>query len=182
MPSDEGLAELFAIVELARRTAPLVHSAIHGEQHWQCVARIGSRLAATTSGADLRIALLFAVLHDCRRENEGYDPDHGHRAAEFVDELAAKGRLTLDSDRRCRLRDAVARHNDGETTLDPATGVCWDADRLCLPRVGVEPWDELLSTDAGRGARRWALTVIYEPLGEWRAFLTSSATGSSASA
>jgi hypothetical protein len=69
------------------------------------------------------------------------------------------------------LRDAVALHNDGETSLDPAIGVCWDADRLCLPRVGIAPDSTLLSTRSGRKSVGWARTVLNEPLGDWRAIL-----------
>lgn len=163
----EGMAELFAIADHAQRTASLVHSAIHGLQHWQCVARIGSRLAVATRGADVRIALLFAVLHDSRRENDHHDPQHGHRAARLVGELVANGMLRLEPDRRQRLRDAIARHEDGETTTDPIIGVCWDADRLCLPRVGIHPDDEFLSTRAGRANKDWARGLLDHPLLRW---------------
>src|ERR1700694_1219614 len=122
--SEEEDGELLAVVEQARRMAPLVHSTIHGEQHWQCVARIGAHLARAPDAAALRFTLLFAVLHDSRRENDNYDPEHGHRAAELVDELACDGRLRVDPGLRLRLRDAIARHNDGETTTDPMIGVC----------------------------------------------------------
>src|SRR5271165_5111284 len=59
--------EALAILERVTGTAPLAGSRIHGEQHWQAVARIGLRLAGATCGADERIALLFAILHDARR-------------------------------------------------------------------------------------------------------------------
>jgi hypothetical protein len=36
--------------------------------------------------------------------------------------------------------------------FNPTIGCCWDADRLDLSRVGIEPDTELMSTDAGR---RW---------------------------
>jgi uncharacterized protein len=174
--SDEDIAQSLRVLEHARRAAPLVHSTIHGERHWQTVARIGLHLAGLTHGAALRVTGLFAILHDACRENENYDPEHGRRAARLVDELAAAGELELPGDELMRLRDAVARHNDGETSLDPVIGVCWDADRLCLPRVGIEPRDELLSTPVARAIRGWARSVIDEPLSEWRPVLALQAT------
>ena len=39
---------------------------------------------------------------------------------------------------------------DGETTTDPTIGCCWDADRLDLGRVGIEPEAEYQSTVAAR--------------------------------
>lgn len=44
----------------------------------------------------------------------------------------------------------------GLTTTNPTIGCCWDADRLDLGRVGIEPDPELMSTDAGRKrAPKW---------------------------
>ena len=171
MVSDAPLEELLEILELARSGAPLVDSPVHGEQHWQCVARIGARLAAGTPGADVQFALLFGVLHDSRREGDGRDPEHGLRAAAFIDELHDGGRLTLDARALRRLRDAVTLHDAGRTTRDPIVGVCWDADRLCLPRIGIEPRAELLSTSAGRARPGWARALIFEPLQDWRQVL-----------
>jgi uncharacterized protein len=174
MLSSSDIAESLAILKRVRGTAPLAGSDVHGEQHWQAVARIGLYLAALTQGAKPRIALLFAILHDSCREDEADDPEHGQRAARFCDELHGAGELRVQPDDFSRLRYAVAAHSNGERTLDPTIGVCWDADRLCLPRVGVEPCSGLLSTDAGRGIRHWAVPLVYEPLGEWRSILADA--------
>jgi uncharacterized protein len=45
-------------------------------------------------------------------------------------------------------------HTDGTTSTDATVGVCFDADRLDLGRVGIEPDSELMSTDAGRKRAR----------------------------
>jgi uncharacterized protein len=171
MLTTDEIDEAVRILNRVRRGAPLLHSTIHGEPHWQAVARIGLRLAVETPGAEPRLAALFAILHDCRRENDHYDPDHGRRAAGLLDELRASDNLALPHTDFARLRDAVALHNDGETSVDPAIGVCWDADRLCLPRVGIEPEDELLSTRAGRRGRDWARVLIDESVADWRVVL-----------
>lgn len=46
-----------------------------------------------------------------------------------------------------RLDEQIA---DSKTHLNPTIGVCWDADRLDLTRVGMTPKPKLLSTQAAR--------------------------------
>jgi uncharacterized protein len=171
MLTTDAIEEAVRVLELVRPDAPLLYSTIHGEPHWQAVARIGLRLAAETPGAEPRLAALFAILHDCCRENDHYDPEHGRRAAYRLDDLRAASELGFPDAAFTRLREAISLHNDGETSIDPVIGVCWDADRLCLPRVGIEPEDELLSTRAGRQARAWARPLIDAPLADWRSVL-----------
>src|SRR5262245_34989278 len=60
---------------------------IHGIRHWDRVRENGLRLAALT-GARPRVVELFAYLHDSKREDDGYDPQHGDRAAEYARTLA----------------------------------------------------------------------------------------------
>src|SRR5205823_418303 len=55
----------------------------HGPTHWRRVEAIGLRLSERT-GADNDIVRLFAILHDCRREDEGRDSDHVRRSAAFA--------------------------------------------------------------------------------------------------
>ena len=55
---------------------------IHGVSHWTRVLENGFRLAET-NGANLKVVAAFALLHDSRRENDGYDPEHGFRGAEY---------------------------------------------------------------------------------------------------
>jgi uncharacterized protein len=98
--------------------------------------------------------LLFALLHDSRRENEYDDPGHGERGARLARELYAEGILGLDADQMNKLVLACRTHTDGTTSTDATVGVCFDADRFDLGRVGIEPDPELMSTDAGRERAR----------------------------
>ncbi len=134
-------------------------SPIHGEQHWQTVAAFGILLAGQTPGADPTLALLFGVLHDCLRVDDGYDPDHGRRAGALARALNG-GLFRLDEASCETLVTALSLHVDGLVSDDPTIGVCWDADRLRLWRIGVEPDPELLSTAAGRVRIGWAQTQI----------------------
>ena len=84
------------------------------------------------------------------RLNDGYDPDHGRRGFALARDL--HGRLhTISDDQMDLLEVACDLHDDGKVTFYPTLGVCWDADRLNLWRVGVRPDPKLLSTP---GAQR----------------------------
>ena len=50
-----------------------------------------------------------------------------------------------------RLAAALVDHANGLVSADPTIGTCWDADRLHLPRVGIRPRRELVSTEAAWG-------------------------------
>ena len=59
---------------------------------------------------------------------------------------------------------ACEEHTNGGVDLDPTVGVCWDADRLNLWRVGVTPDPRWLSTEAARSGERiaWARDLQVE--------------------
>lgn len=99
------------------------------------------QLAAHTPGCDAELVLLFALFHDSRRFNEFSDPEHGLRGGEL-----ARSMLELEHDRIELLADTCTRHDKGFVSDDPTVGVCWDADRLNLWRVGIKPKPSLLST------------------------------------
>lgn len=121
---------------------------IHGVSHWERVRENGSRLAGLT-GAKLRVVELFALLHDSRRENDGRDPEHGSRAADFARTLAGSvfdlGPFDLDL-----LVSACRDHSKGFMDGDVTVMTCWDADRLDLGRVGMTPNPRRLCTAAAR--------------------------------
>lgn len=120
----------------------------HGVAHWARVLENGRRLAGET-GADVEVVSLFAVLHDCRRLNDYHDPDHGPRAAELARTL--RGRLfELDNRAFAQLHRACAGHTHERTHPDVTIQTCWDADRLDLGRVGIEPHPSRLCTEAAR--------------------------------
>jgi uncharacterized protein len=121
---------------------------LHGVAHWARVLENGLRLAEE-SGADVEIIQLFAVLHDCRRMNEGTDPNHGPRAAAYAAEL--QGALFHLRDPQFRLlRRACAGHTREISHADITIQTCWDADRLDLGRVGIAPNPKYLGTNAAK--------------------------------
>ena len=125
----------------------------HGPEHWRRVESNGLELAMETGNIDLIIVRLFAVFHDSRRENEGYDPEHGFRAAALAVEMRGSYFDLADSKFDC-LVHALELHNDGKVSSDPNIGICWDADRLDLPRVGIIPDPILMSSEAGKQRAR----------------------------
>ena len=135
---------------------------VHGPTHWRRVEEFGLKVAEQ-SGADVTVVRLFAVFHDSCRENEGHDPQHGPRAAKFATRLHGT-HFDLDDARFALLTEACMHHTFGRVHRDATIGTCWDADRLDLPRVGVFPARELMSTAAGKDEKiiTWALNVPRE--------------------
>lgn len=118
--------------------------------HWARVLENGKRLAYGTA-TDLEVVTLFALFHDSRRTNEGDDPGHGLRGAELAASL--RGSLFDLGDRELQLlHHACAQHTAGLTEADLTVQVCWDADRLDLARVGIQPHPRHLCTAAARSA------------------------------
>jgi uncharacterized protein len=145
-----------ALMRKLRQDFALDWRGIHGVGHWGRVRTNGLKLAAAT-GANRRVVELFAVLHDSRRLNDGYDPGHGARGAANAAHL--QGRFyDLDGEELDLLHQACSAHSDGLTDADVTVQVCWDADRLDLGRVGIEPSPARLCTQAARDPKMiaWA--------------------------
>lgn len=120
----------------------------HGVAHWARVLENGLRLAEET-GASVEVVQLFAVLHDSRRVNEGTDPQHGPRAAEFTLELRGSA-FDLDDHEFRLLYKACHGHTHERTHPDVTIQTCWDSDRLDLGRVGITPHPTRLCTEVAK--------------------------------
>jgi uncharacterized protein len=149
-------AALRAVVARARLAA----SPSHGETHWRRVAANALDLADDDPRCDREVALLFAILHDAARDSPDWDRGHGARAAELARALNEEW-LGLPGERLALLAEACAGHSEGRTSADPTIGVCWDADRLDLVRLGVDLRVRLMSTPGGRGAAAAARAKHY---------------------
>jgi uncharacterized protein len=135
-----------AVMQAALRGYRLAVDGLHGPGHWLRVLTNGWALADGTPGADRDVVELFALLHDCRRVDDGQDRGHGDRASTYVRSLAADGLLALDPGRLDLLAEACSRHELGDVSSDPTIGCCWDGDRLELSRLGRRPKAPFLST------------------------------------
>lgn len=138
------------VLEEAIADFPLKGNTDHGLSHWEKVEKNALRLAKDQPKCDKIVVQLFSLLHDCKRENEFKDPLHGKRAAIFAKQLFERKKLQITENQLHTLMLACELHNDGQITSDPTIGVCWDADRLDLIRVGIIPDANLLSTKAGK--------------------------------
>lgn len=154
MMLDKQIEEL---LEMVQKQFQINWYGIHGISHWQRVRENGFRLAELTQ-ANLAVVELFAYLHDSGRFNEGYDPQHGKRAAEFVNSLRDTIIKLPDQDFE-HLVYACRYHADGMTEAGITVQTCWDADRLDLGRVGIRPEAKYLCTDAAKDPEmiQWAL-------------------------
>lgn len=140
-----------ALMQEIRSQFRLDWAGIHGAAHWARVRYHGVWLARQL-GADVRIPSLFAVLHDSQRQNEGHDPEHGPRAAEYAAWLRKRGLFELDDTALALLQAACMGHSDGHTRADVSVQVCWDADRLDLGRAGTYPDSRRLCTRPAKQA------------------------------
>ena len=126
----------------------------HGINHWERVRIIGEHLAKYT-GADPEVVYFFAYCHDVKRENEGSDPMHGFRAAEFVKGFFHLQDGAEDGDVSKKqieqLKYACGFHcQSGAKSDDVTIQTCWDADRLDLWRVGIVPDPFFLNTEKAK--------------------------------
>lgn len=124
------------LLNLLMKHSSFYNSPIHGLGHWQTVERNGHYLAQFT-GADTKVISCFAYFHDCMRENENIDPQHGLRGARFAE--ANKDCLDLNEQQLATLILACTGHTGGHKASCVTVETCWDADRLDIGRVGIEP-------------------------------------------
>jgi uncharacterized protein len=135
----------------------------HGPKHWKHVAETGLTIAREFNGlktkyyVDPTIVFLFALFHDCNRVNDHTDPDHGARGGNLAERLRGSF-FDLPNYEMGILVFACEEHTDIRETSDPTTGACWDADRLNLPRVGVECEQLWRQAQADREAHKRIVT------------------------
>lgn len=163
---DEVCREMLTtIVTEAVVFSPLVESDLHGWMHWLSVYRNAVVIAEVaklhTFGAldeemspdlDLTaVAILFALFHDCRRHDEGPDETHGAFGAAALLSLVTRGVLPLLTEEveaaafAC-MAHTIVQNPSGDPAwkampddVQRAAGMCLDADRLDLIRLGITP-------------------------------------------
>ena len=140
--------EILKVLQAVLEDYALPLDGIHGVAHWARVLENGRRLASET-GANIEVVSLFAVLHDSRRINEGSDPDHGLRAAEFAGDIRGKV-FDLEDETFALLQRACQGHTHERTHPNITIQTCWDSDRLDLGRVGITPHPSRLCTEVAK--------------------------------
>lgn len=145
------------IAKAAKHRYSLSPKGIHGIAHWQRVQENGLKIAKH-NGANKDIVLLFSFLHDCCREDDRSDPEHGPRAAEFAASLR-NDLIIADDETFEKLYVAIRDHTNVRHSSDPDIGTCWDADRLDIGRVGGKPNRNYMSTDVAK--QNWIVQWAY---------------------
>lgn len=135
-------------MHVLRREFALDWGGIHGAPHWARVRLNGLRMARE-NGARLDVVECFALLHDSQRMRDGKDGNHGPRAADYARRIN-RDLLYLDANGLDQLIYACEHHSDGLIEADITVQTCWDADRLDLGRIGIEPSPARLCTSVAR--------------------------------
>lgn len=120
---------------------------IHGIEHWKRVERNGLLLA--TDNVNIKVVRLFAYLHDHKRLSDGWDLEHGRRAAENLDNIRQILLSELTDDEFVMLKRACMEHTIIHRTGIPTIDACFDADRMDLPRVGYMPDPVRMASELG---------------------------------
>lgn len=137
-----------ALITTLRQSFRLEWQGLHGAAHWARVRRNGLHLARQ-NGANSPVVEYFAFLHDACRENEGQDSLHGPHAADFACAIR-EHHIHLDNEEFSLLITAIEGHTFLLDHEDVTVRTCWDADRLDLARVGIDPDPARLGTAAAR--------------------------------
>jgi len=134
------------LIGLIRSEFKIDWHGIHGANHWARVLHHGKNIG-TLRKADLIVVELFGFMHDSCRLNDGRDPQHGARAAEFAHGIHGDY-FQLNAKQLDKLCYAMTHHSGGEVSADTTIQTCWDSDRLDLGRVGIFPSPKFLSQEA----------------------------------
>ena len=125
----------------------------HGLSHWQRVERNGFILSmengAIRKDINIKVVRYFAYLHDKCRLNDWADLEHGVRTADMLPTIRNTILKDFTDEEMALLEKACRYHTTEQRTGIPTIDVCFDADRLDLGRVGIEPNPKLMATEQG---------------------------------
>jgi uncharacterized protein len=149
---DQAVKDFFEIIDpkLLRTIIDkfyLKDSYIHGVPHWSRVFYYGHHLSEDSYKHKENIAY-FSIFHDSRRFNDGEDPEHGLRGADFFREFDKI--IHIPNEQKEIIYEACKVHNYLKQSDDLSVGLCLDSDRLDLWRVGIEPNDDYLHLDLSK--------------------------------
>ena len=125
----------------------------HGISHWQRVERNGILLSVENGcireDINIKVVRFFAYLHDKCRLDDWEDLEHGVRAADMLPSIRNTILRDLTDEEVSLLDKACRYHTTEHRTGIPTVDVCFDADRLDLGRVGIDPNPKRMATDEG---------------------------------
>lgn len=115
---------------------------IHGFPHWARVIDNGL-LLADEYALNKNILIIFALFHDIKRVRDEYDFEHGLRGGDFL--LLNRKHINLTDTEINTAYLACKGHTEIKHSNDLNIAMCWDADRLDLMRVGLQPQSPYLN-------------------------------------
>ena len=136
------------LIALIKSEFKLDWGGIHGANHWARVLHHGKTIGELRQ-ADLLVVELFGFLHDSCRLNDGRDPQHGQRAADFAHGIHGDF-YQLNPKQLDLLCFAMQHHSGGEVSTNLTIQTCWDSDRLDLGRVGIIPSPKFISAEGAQ--------------------------------
>ncbi len=136
------------IIKKIKQGLHISADSIHAENHWERVAAFGEYIAEKEK-LNKHLIRLFAYFHDSKRFNDGTDPKHGPRAAEYIKTFTLN-ELSLNKNEQKQLIYACRYHTYEKKTEDRDILACWDSDRLDLPRAGIVIDPDRLFTKAAK--------------------------------
>jgi uncharacterized protein len=136
------------LIALIKSEFKLDWDGIHGANHWARVLHHGKTIGELRQ-ADLLVVELFGFLHDSCRLNDGRDPQHGQRAADFAHGIQGDF-YQLTPKQLDTLCFAMQHHSGGEVSTNATIQTCWDSDRLDLGRVGIIPSPKFISAEGAQ--------------------------------
>ena len=145
------------LVDRILQDATASYYSIHGISHWQNVEKFAIYIAKYEK-VNLRVLQAFAYLHDCKRENNDYDPFHGPRAADYIEQSAHEWLELTDTEIR-QLATACRYHTADKYFDDLTILACYDCDRLDLPRSGIIVDTNFLYTETAKRIVREGIVV-----------------------
>lgn len=145
------------LIRIAAENYPLDPTGAHGPFHWARVIDNG-RLLAKRYNVNPRVPELFGAFHDCRRQIEDHDTEHGRLGMSALKELGLRDGLIIKEFQyvlyACK-HHTVPRFR---RELPIEIQICLDADRLDLLRIGIAPDPDYLFTRHAKSQamRTWA--------------------------
>lgn len=125
----------------------------HGLSHWQRVERNGIILSTENGvvreGVNIKVVRAFAYLHDKCRVDDWEDIEHGVRVADMLPGIRNTVLKDFTDDEVALLQQACRYHTTKRRTVNATIDICFDADRLDLGRVGIDPNPRKMATEQG---------------------------------
>lgn len=160
------------IVQILRPLA-LMESSIHGVAHWARVHRFGAHLVRRMElpQSYRECVSVFAWTHDLARHDDSGGREHAIAGARYLDKVIPVAFPALTPSQVSIIRTAIYYHSHGyaadeaqyngwfdglegeRSQILDTMACCWDADRLDLLRLEIEPdpyrmstpyWEEVL--------------------------------------